>query len=53
MTWGSDVVVVVEPVEHSLIHLHKSEEEIHVEALIPEFAMTLLLEQFATVFRVL
>jgi hypothetical protein len=33
---GSDVVVVVQPVSHSLLHLCKGKEEIHVEALISE-----------------
>jgi len=39
---GSDVVVVVQPVTHSLLHLCKGEEEFHVEALISELAIEAL-----------
>jgi hypothetical protein len=39
---GSDVVVVVHAVTHSLLHLCKGEEEIHVEARISELAVEAL-----------
>ncbi len=39
---GSDMVVVVQPVTHSLLYLCKGEEEIHVEALISELAIEAL-----------
>ena len=35
-TATTDVVVVVQPVTHSLLHLCNGEEEIHVEALISQ-----------------
>lgn len=41
---GSDLVVVVQPVTHSLLYLCKGEEEVHVEALISEFAIEALNE---------
>ena len=39
---GSDIVVVVQPVTHSLLHLCKGEEEIHIEALISELPIEAL-----------
>ena len=39
---GSDMVVVMQPVSHSLLHLCKGEEEIHVEALISELPVEAL-----------
>ena len=39
---GSDVVVVVQPGTHSLLHLCKGEEEIHVEALISKLTIEAL-----------
>jgi hypothetical protein len=39
---GSDMVVVVPPVSHSLLHLCKGEEEIHVEALISKLVIEAL-----------
>jgi hypothetical protein len=36
---GSEVVVVVSPVSHSLLHLCKGKEEIHIEGLISKPAI--------------
>lgn len=39
---GSDVVIVVPPVTHSLLYLGKGEEQIHVETLIPKLSIEAL-----------